>query len=135
MSNTTSKLPENLPQCECFQTDVEFSWSRCAVVGSCTTVLCGAFHQLVVQEEICSRAMPYLMETVIISILAYTAKSQGPALEYGSEDIEREAERLLTGLEARVLARMRESYAAGRALGLTEENVRAMRAAAGETQQ
>ncbi len=119
--------PNNLPKCECFQTSEAYTWSRCCDVGNAVQEMSGAFHHQVREKELCPVAVPYLLDLVIINLLAYVVRSQGPAIEYGSEDMEREVERLLSGLETRVLARNREAYAAGRKLGMTEEVVTAMR--------
>jgi hypothetical protein len=124
------KLPSNLPECSCFTTADLFTLTRCSEVSHGGQALCGAFDQVVRDAQLCTKAMPYLLELTLIPVLAYMARVNGPALEYGSKEIEWEAERLLAGLEARVLARMRETYAGGRELGLTEEKLRAIR---GET--
>lgn len=130
------KLPSNLPKCGCFNSDDDaYTLLRCSGAAHGGHALCGAFDQVVRDMNLCAEAMPYLLELTLISVLAYMAKASGPALEYGSKEIEWESERLLDGMEARVLARMRETYARGREIGLTEEKARAMREGNGETRQ
>jgi hypothetical protein len=124
-------LPDDLPKCGCFSSetgdDVKFAWDRCVDVSRASNVMADAFRQMVVAEQFCPTAMPFFLEIATLSILTFIAKAQGPALEYGTQEIEWEVERLLGGLETRVLARSRETYAKAREAGITVEVVRAMR--------
>lgn len=130
MSNTEKelKLPVDLPKCECFSADDPIHvMSRCADVSRSCHTMVGAFLQLAQMENLCRNALPYFAELFIISVLTSIAKTNGPALEYGSQEIEWEVERLLNGMEARVLARSRDIHARSRELGITEEMIMAMR--------
>ena len=125
MSDIT--LPVDLPKCECFKDDnPDFAMDRCADVGRCCHMLVTAFLQLAQMENLCRNALPYYLELFVISVLSSIAKTNGPALEYGSQEIEWEVEHLLKGMEARILARSRDIYKRGREMGLTEEVLRAM---------
>lgn len=103
------ELPVNLPQCSCFATDRLFTMGRCAEVAGAGHQLCAAFHELTGRMELCPDALPFFLELMVLSLLTYVARSQGPALEYGSQEMEWETERLLHGMEARVLERSRDT--------------------------
>lgn len=123
----TLKLPVDLPKCDCFSTDdPDFAMGRCADVSKCCHTMLTAFLKLAEMEQLCRHALPYFAEMFVISVLTSIAKTHGPALEYGSVEMEWEFERLLLGMETRVLARSRDVYARSRALGLTEATVKAM---------
>lgn len=131
---STEKKPCDLPKCACFNTNDAITWNRCCSVAKAGHELCGGFMVLAEDEVVCKDALPYMLDLAIISITAYIAKTQGPALEYGSVEIQAESERLMTGLEARVIARMKDVYERARELGLSEEKVRAMYESNGELQ-
>lgn len=130
-----TKLPDNMPQCECFRTNEEYAWTRCADVGNINYTMGEAFHRLIVHEQLCPESLMFALETTITSLLGYIAKAKNPTMKYGTVEIERESELLLAGLEARVLACARNAYNGARQAGLTEENVRALRESRGETKQ
>lgn len=129
------ELPANLPECKCFQTSKEITWKRCSDIANINGMLCGAFHQLAEQEQVCPTALMFALEASLVTLLAYIASQRNPALEFGAEQIERASVELVTGIEARLLARINNSYTMARKLGLNEENVRAMYEADGQTRQ
>lgn len=131
MSNTPKdelRLPIDLPKCACFQfPDPHVVMSRCATTAQSCNAVAQAFNQMAHDDGLCVEALPYFLDLCVVSILTMIAKRQGPALQFGSREIEWEVERLLTGMEARVLARSRDTYDQSRQHGLTEEVVKAMR--------
>lgn len=128
MSDTPKfQLPIDIPACPCFDVaDPNYAMGRCADVSKCAATMVQAMLELAKMEELCKHALPYVVEMFVISALCSISKINGPALEYGSKEMEWETERLLQGMEARVLARSRDVYARGRELGLTEEVAKAM---------
>lgn len=131
MSNTKpdySKytLPIDLPKCECFNTEEGITTSRCADVADLSRLVCGIFHELMNEKNLCKAAMPYAMDMAVISMLALAARTEGPALEYGSEEIERESMRIFAAMVESVPKRAADIYARGRAMGITEETIKAM---------
>lgn len=116
-----------LPKCECFQTGepsfTSLAKAQCSLVANAIgqTLIAGAD-----EVSMCKTALPFIMELGIINMAVIIA-IKGTAIEMGTEDAERETVRVLTGIEARVIALVNEVYAEARALGLTAETVAAMR--------
>lgn len=132
MSNIEKKKqgwpPTDMPDCACFSGDNEHAvMLRCADVATAAGAISAGFEEVAHHEQLCAKALPFLLETSIVSILTRIARAEGPALQCGTQEMQWEAERLLSGLEGRVLKRMRETYELGRELGMTEETVNAMR--------
>jgi len=129
--NTEDKfnLPPNLPKCECFKRDKLFTLHMCGDGSQIAHYGVAAFQSAFDAGDLCAEAMPFVMECMIVGLLAVIIKRQGPAIEFGTEDMERESLRLLTGLEQRVRDMVVHSYAEARRLGITQEVIDAMRAA------
>lgn len=127
MSSTKERselpVPVGLPDCACFRI---VPWERCGDAARIAQDLASELVATASDLGLCRTALPYVVEVAIISMLTRVAREQGPALEYGSVEIESEVVRLLTGIEERVLAKVRHVYGDARARGLTEEVVRAM---------
>lgn len=123
----------DLPNCTCFNFEnEEYSKGRMYAAANLGHQMIAAFDHLVASSEFCDKSLPYLMDMVVIC-LAVRLGTLGTAIEDGTQEAQWETERVLTGLEARVLARVRWMYDFGRKHGLTAEKVRAMRDGNGET--
>lgn len=129
----TTKLPCDLPKCSCFEyPDIYVVLARTNDVARAAGEMCTTFIKVAGEAGLCRDALMFLVEIALVSLLTQVAKEQGPALKYGSKEIEWEVERLLAGIEGRVLARSRDVYGRAREMGLTEEVVRAMQERAAE---
>ena len=128
-TETKFKLPPNLPKCKCFSQDKLLSMRMCADGGEIAHYAVAAFQYAFNESNFCPEAMPFVVESMIVGLLAVVIKRQGPAIEYGTEEMERESLRLLTGLEQRVRDMAVHSYAEARRLGITQEKIDAMREA------
>jgi hypothetical protein len=101
--------------------------TMCAEAADIAATLTKTFVKLAMSKGFCLTSLPYVMDIVLLSLAVSVGTSAAPAIEQGSQEAEWETERVLQGIEARVLARVRETYARGREAGLTAETVRAMR--------
>lgn len=121
--NKELPAPVGLPDCPCFKLA---PWERCGDAARIAQALANEMIATASDLGLCRTSLPYVVEIAVVSMLTRVAREQGPALEYGSVEIESEVVRLLTGIEDRVLAKVRHVYGDARARGLTEEVVRAM---------
>ena len=122
----TPRLPNDLPKCECFTTDDAFTMGRLSQMSENNNVLISVFYQLKQQSEFCDAALPLMLELLLVQF-CIAIGVHGTIIESGTQEAEWEAVRVMTGLEARVIKRIREMHEEGRRMGLTAEKVKAMR--------
>lgn len=121
-------LPVNLPDCACFtQHSPAVIHDKCSTIANHCHMLVGVWVAILEAENMCTKSMPYFLELLLVALLTSITKTNYPKLEYGSEALEAELEKFLSGLEDRVRVRSRDIYKRGRDAGLTEEVVMAMR--------
>jgi len=120
--------PVHPPRCGCFDFDAApgLAMSRCAEVSQIAMHIASAIVGAAREMELCDRALPLLIDSVIITLAVHVA-THGTIIEQGTEDAERETIRVLTGMEQRIIEEARNTYAYARANGITAESVRAMR--------
>jgi hypothetical protein len=114
--------PLNLPKCTCFNfdEDPDFAMKQCACATQMTGQLAGELMHDMMDAHMCRVAMPFVMENLIIQLVTQLAL-MGTVIEAGTNEALWESERVLNGLEARVLAQMRHAYEHAQKRGLTQK--------------
>lgn len=105
------------PDCPCFndpRTKVHVMSNMVALSQAFGAMLVQGSHE----AQICHKAMPEVFEMAIINMATIIALD-GTIIEMGSQEAQWETERILTGLEGRLLERVREYYRMVREQGLT----------------
>lgn len=110
-----------MPKCECFSDPevAKIQTMQCVLISQAVGATLRKFAEKV---GICKDAMPYLMDLAVIN-MAVLVGIEGTAIEHGSQEAQWETERVLTGIEARLMERVREYYAEAQRLGLKRENM------------
>lgn len=91
----------------------EFYTSKCNCgprVLTAGRVVGDLFSGIIACSSFCGDSWEEFMETSIISMATALALSDAPAIEHGTEEARFETERLVTGLEGRLIGRLREMY-------------------------
>lgn len=121
-------FPPDLPKCSCFDPRISeaLAWDSCARVANIVQVTGGAITVAAADQGLCKESLPFLLDMLVINVMAYVVTS-GTAIEMGSQEAQWETERLVAGMEERLLRSVRHVYDEGRKFGLTREKVMAMR--------
>lgn len=119
-----SKDKLSIPECACFESK-EGAEFRSAQI---TQVVQGIGCYMVEgasMNGLCDKTFPLILENAIIQMATIIA-IKGTAIDMGSQEAQSETERVLNGIEEKVLNRLRAYYDEARSLGVTEEVARAM---------
>jgi hypothetical protein len=122
-------LPPNLPRCDCFdfEDDPECTMGRCAQAAKIASRMAAVLVSLAKSNDFCKDALPFMVDTLNI-VLATHMATQGTAIERGTKEARWETERVLKGIEARLMRVLDYQYTLSDRLGLTEAKVAALRA-------
>lgn len=121
--------PPNAPKCACFDfmDDPDNAMKSCADASFIATQLVTVMFKVVKERDFCEKSIPFIMDTLII-IVATHIGIKDTVIEMGTPEAQWETERVLTGIEARLMAVLKYQYELSKKLGLTEARVKAMRA-------
>jgi hypothetical protein len=120
------------PDCPCFENPVTHDimmTNMVAVVQSIGALLVAGARS----AHLCEKTLPVVMEMAIIN-MATILGTRGTAIELGSQEAQWETERVLTGIEGRLMERVRVYYEMARELGLEIGDDGVVRATKGEKQ-
>ncbi len=119
------KLPLDLPKCECFQTH-DTALVRCAMASQIAGTAGKALMTVALEQDFCRDSIPHILDMVVLSLMTHVVMYE-TAIECGTQEALWETERLITGMEERLIRTARHLYEESKALGLTAEKVQAMR--------
>lgn len=124
---------EGDPKCACFEDKIGRRTRETQV-----TLLVQELGRLAAggadQMGLCDETLPYILENLIINIATIIAL-KGTIIEMGTQEAQWETERVLAGIEGRVVARLRSYYEESRHRGITAANYQDILQARGETKQ
>lgn len=131
MTNEEKKAvaPPNVPRCDCFdfEDDPECAMGRCAMAAEIANRIAGLLVSSAKQTDFCHDSLPFMIDTLNIVLATYMA-THGTIIERGTPEAQWETERVLRGMEARLMAVVKYQYKLSNKLGLTEARVAQLRA-------
>lgn len=103
-----SVIEKYLPDCDCFRDeDVRGEMVKTSVeLGQ---ALAAAMMEEMKKSGICAKAYQHVMDDAVMG-MAVTIAVSGTIIELGSEDAERETLRVLDGIEARLVEKIKVLY-------------------------